>query len=166
MSYNDGVPAPAQAELPGYPTTTVARLTGLSVRQLDYLANKGVLRPSLADASGSGTRRRYSFDDLIALKTIGALRDAGVSLAAVRNVVSFLRSRGLAAPLAEARLLVEGHDVLWLETDQDVVSLLGRPSQQALRFVVDVGMVVSELRRQVAREQGPLAVDSAPAATA
>jgi DNA-binding transcriptional MerR regulator len=132
----------------GYGSSVASALTGLSYRRLDYLARKGYVRPSLAEAHGSGTRRVYSFEDLVALRTLAELRGAGVSLDALRTVVTFLRSRGLGTPLAEARLVVEGDDVLWIETEEEAVSLLRRPSQQALRFVVDVGVVVRELRRR------------------
>ncbi|MGH2721322.1 MAG: MerR family transcriptional regulator, partial [Actinomycetota bacterium] len=95
-----------------YGTATVTKLTGLSYRQLDYLARKGFLRPSLAAGSGSGSRRLYSFEDLVALRTIAKLRAAGVSLGALKSVIAFLRARGLTQPLVGTQLVVDGEDVL------------------------------------------------------
>jgi DNA-binding transcriptional MerR regulator len=46
----------------------VARITGIPWRTLDYWAKRGILKPSIQDASGTGTFRIYSFDDLVGAK--------------------------------------------------------------------------------------------------
>jgi hypothetical protein len=55
---------------PGYSTHDVARLSGLSFRRLDYWVRRKAIAPSLADAEGSGSRRRWSDDDLARLRSI------------------------------------------------------------------------------------------------
>jgi len=60
-------------------------IVGITYRQLDYWARTDLVRPSVADARGSGTRRSYSFSDLLKLKVIKALLDAGIRLETVRN---------------------------------------------------------------------------------
>ena len=68
----------------GFRGPQVCKIVGISYRQLDYWARTDLLRPSLADAAGSGTQRRYSYRDLVALKVIKNLLDAGISLQTAR----------------------------------------------------------------------------------
>jgi DNA-binding transcriptional MerR regulator len=59
-----------RADSTGYSGTQTAKIVGISYRQLDYWARTDLIRPSLTDASGSGSRRRYSYNDLLELKSI------------------------------------------------------------------------------------------------
>ena len=61
----------------GYRGAQVCSLVGITYRQLDYWARTGLLRPSIADATGSGSQRRYSYGDVLELKVIKRLLDAG-----------------------------------------------------------------------------------------
>ena len=77
------------------------RIVGITYRQLDYWARTDLVRPSLADASGSGSRRRYSYQDLLELRVIKSLLDAGIKLESVRNAFEYLREHmdtDIAAP--------------------------------------------------------------------
>ena len=65
----------------GYRGPTVCRIVGITYRQLDYWARTGLVEPSLRRAEGSGTQRLYSFDDVVRLRVVKRLLDAGVSLA-------------------------------------------------------------------------------------
>ena len=62
----------------GYSGTKTAGIVGISYRQLDYWARTGLVRPSLLDAAGSGSRRAYSYRDLLELRVIKNLLDAGI----------------------------------------------------------------------------------------
>ena len=75
----------------GFSGTQTAKVVGISYRQLDYWARTDLLRPSLSDASGSGSRRRYSYNDLLELKAIKKLLDAGIKLEQVRKVFEYMR---------------------------------------------------------------------------
>ena len=54
----------------GYSGRRAAEIVGITYRQLDYWARTDLIRPSLVDASGSGSRRRYSYRDLLELKVV------------------------------------------------------------------------------------------------
>ena len=54
-----------------------AEIVGITYRQLDYWARTDLIRPSLADAKGSGSRRQYAYADLLELRIIKQLLDAG-----------------------------------------------------------------------------------------
>ena len=71
----------------GYRAPQVKDIVGISYRQLDYWARTDLVRPSIRDAGGSGTQRLYSFRDLLSLRVVKQLLDAGVSLQKVRQAV-------------------------------------------------------------------------------
>ena len=75
----------------GFSGTHTAKIVGITYRQLDYWARTDLIRPSLADATGSGSRRRYSYRDLLELRVIKTLLDAGIRLESVRDVFNYLR---------------------------------------------------------------------------
>src|SRR5579863_2767290 len=75
----------------GFRGPQVCALVGITYRQLDYWARTGLMRPSIADARGSGTQRLYSYTDVVELKVIKQLLDAGISLQRARRAVECLR---------------------------------------------------------------------------
>src|SRR3977135_257023 len=75
----------------GFGSTIVLKLTGVTYRQLDYWARTGLVGSSIRQAAGRGSRRGYSFQDLVALRVVARLLDAGVSLQAVRRAVEYLK---------------------------------------------------------------------------
>ena len=59
----------------GFRGPQVCSIVGITYRQLDYWARTGLLQPSVAAARGSGTRRVYSYSDVLELKVIKQLLD-------------------------------------------------------------------------------------------
>src|SRR3954469_9872617 len=119
-----------------FSTGDAVRITGVSFRNIDYWARTKFIVPSIADAKGTGTERKYSFSDLLALRVARELREAGVSTQSLRRIVDFLRTRkGLTNPLAECRLIVTGSDVQVATSREKVMSALMRPGQGSLAFV-------------------------------
>src|SRR2546428_12761183 len=134
----------------GFTAKQVVALTGVPYKRLDSWANSGFLIPSIAEADGTGSRRLYSFQDLITLRTAKILRDAGISLQGLRKVVRFLRdTHGMEQPLAQTRLVVAGDDVLVVQTEGDLMSVLRYPGRHILRVVVDLGRLVQTLCEEV-----------------
>ena len=76
-----------------FSTGDAVRITGVSFRNIDYWARTKFIVPSIAEAQGTGTERRYSFSDLLALRVARELREAGVSTQSLRRVVEFLRTK-------------------------------------------------------------------------
>jgi DNA-binding transcriptional MerR regulator len=136
----------------GFTAKQVVTLTGVPYKRLDSWANSGFLMPSIAEAYGTGSRRLYSFQDLVALRTAKILRDAGISLQGLRRVMQFLRdAHGVEQPLVQTRLIVAGDDVLMVQSDGDLMSVLHHPGQHVLRVVVDLGRLVQALREEIAK---------------
>ncbi len=75
-----------------YTTAEIAHMSGFSVRQLGYWAQRGIIIPSVQQACGSGTRRLYSFDDLLQLRFVRQLMNHGWSLQKIREAITRLRS--------------------------------------------------------------------------
>ena len=107
----------------GYRGVTACQAVGISYRQLDYWARTTLVVPSIRDASGSGTQRLYSFRDLVVLKVVKRLLDAGVSLQNIRKAIETLRSRGV-EDLAGITLISDGTTVYECRSPEEVVDLL------------------------------------------
>src|ERR1700749_4994387 len=126
----------------GYGGPTVCALVGISYRQLDYWARTGLRRPSLAEARGSGTQRRYSYRDVLELKVIKQLLDAGVSLQSARRAVECLREN-LGADVASSNLVLTENSSVLARTNGEVVDLLA--GGQGVFNIVPLAGVVEEL---------------------
>jgi DNA-binding transcriptional MerR regulator len=136
----------ARAEDVGYRGPTACNAAGITYRQLDYWARTGLVEPTVREATGSGSQRLYSFRDILVLKVVKKLLDAGVSLPNIRTAVAALRNRG-AEDLAQVTLLSDGTTVYECTSPDEVVDLL--QGGQAV-FAIAVG-------RQVRDVQGTLA---------
>lgn len=100
-----------------------AEIVGITYRQLDYWARTDLVRPSISDAKGSGSRRRYSYQDLLELKVIKTLLDAGIRLEMVREAFSFLRDQ-LGEDIASANLVINGSTSVVTRTGEELVDIL------------------------------------------
>ena len=120
--------------------------------------------PSIADAKGTGTERKYSFSDLLALRVARELREAGISTQSLRRIVEFLRTRrGLTNPLTECHLIVTGSDVQVATSREKIMSALLRPGQTSFAFVFDLARTVGEMKAEIeTRERKPPARASVP----
>jgi len=116
-------PDPGLDETVGYRGVTACNAAGISYRQLDYWARTSLVVPSIRDASGSGTSRLYSFRDLVVLKVVKRLLDAGVSLQNIRKAIDTLRSHGV-DDLAGITLISDGTTVYECRSPEEVVDLL------------------------------------------
>lgn len=127
----------------GYRAPQVCRLVGITYRQLDYWARTDLLRPTAKEASGSGSQRLYSFTDLIQLKVIKRLLDAGMSLKRIRSAVEILRDQLESdRPLADVTLLSDGTTIFAAHSPDEVVDVF-RKGQGV--FGIAVGPVQEEL---------------------
>ena len=147
----------------GYRGPQVCKIVGITYRQLDYWARTDLVRPSVCDANGSGTQRLYSYRDLVELKVVKQMLDAGISLQSARTAIEYLRTQ-LGADLGSAHLILEGSRTVLAQTDDQIVDLL-RHGQGVLN-VIPLGQVVTDIDTSL-REVGAavqLTFDTAPAA--
>ena len=131
-------PAPEQI---GFRGPQVCKLVGITYRQLDYWARTDLLRPSLADAAGSGTQRLYSYHDVLSLKVIKKFLDAGLSLPAARRAVECLRLAG--DDVAAANIVLSDASSVLATTGEELVDLV--KGGQGVLNIFPLAGVVDEL---------------------
>jgi DNA-binding transcriptional MerR regulator len=107
----------------GFRGPTACSAAGITYRQLDYWARTKLVEPSVRSAGGSGTQRLYSFKDILLLKIIKRLLDAGVSLQQIRIAVDHLRVRGT-DDLTQVTLMSDGASVYECRSADEVIDLL------------------------------------------
>ena len=107
----------------GYRGPTACNAAGITYRQLDYWARTGLVEPSVRGATGSGTQRLYSFRDILLLKVIKRLLDAGISLQQIRTAVQHLHRRGT-DDLTRVTLMSDGASVYECTSNDEVIDLL------------------------------------------
>ncbi len=107
----------------GYRGPTACSAAGITYRQLDYWARTGLVEPTVRGATGSGTQRLYSFRDILLLKVIKRLLDAGISLQQIRVAVQHLRQRGT-DDLTRVTLMSDGASVYECTSNDEVIDLL------------------------------------------
>lgn len=139
----------------GFSGTRAAKVVGITYRQLDYWARTDLIRPSLNDAAGSGSRRRYSYNDLLELKAIKKLLDAGIKLEQVRRVFENLREH-VGADIAAAHIVIDGGSVSLCDQGQ-LIDLIN--TGQSVLNVLSMGGVKNELEADLAPLQAELPAD-------
>ena len=140
----------------GYRGPQVCKIVGITYRQLDYWARTDLIRPSLVDAKGSGTQRLYSYRDLVELKVIKSLIDAGVSLKQARTAIDYLREH-LGEDLATANLVLNGSGSILARNGDELVDIL-RNGQTVFSVVALSG--VQEQVDNAIRDFRPLTGDT------
>ena len=130
----------------GFRGPHVCKIVGITYRQLDYWARTDLIRPSIADARGSGTQRRYSYRDLVELKVIKSLLDAGVSLQLARKAIEYLR-QNLGEDIGTASLVLNGPGSVLARSDGEVIDVMRKG--QGVLSIVALGPVVDELEAAI-----------------
>jgi DNA-binding transcriptional MerR regulator len=120
LFHDDLAPMPEDT---GFRGPTACSVAGITYRQLDYWARTKLVEPTVRSATGSGTQRLYSFKDILLLKIIKRLLDAGVSLQQIRVAVDHLRQRGT-DDLTQVTLMSDGASVYECRSADEVVDLL------------------------------------------
>lgn len=132
----------------GFSGKRAAEIVGITYRQLDYWARTDLIRPSLADAEGSGSRRRYSYKDLLELKVIKRLLDAGIKLESIREAFEYLRE-SLGEDVASAHLVIDGTSAV-LVRGSELIDVVNRYQGQGVLNLLPMDGVVEELDHAVA----------------
>jgi DNA-binding transcriptional MerR regulator len=142
------------AHAEGYSGPQVCRLVGITYRQLDYWARTGLSTPTLATAKGSGSKRRYDYTDVLELKVIKSLLDAGVSLQRARRAVDCLRD-GLGQDLAVTSLVLTQDGSVLAHSDGEIVDLLR--GGQGVFNIVPLGSMIDDLAAEIVALDAPAA---------
>ena len=126
-----------------YTTAQVAEVSGFSVRQIGYWARQGIIMPSIQQACGSGTRRLYSFDDLLQLRFVRQLMNHGWSLQKIREAIAILRDIMDDPQILQKAVLVHGSQTILAicktkEGERIILDTLNPAGQQVMWIFLDV----------------------------
>ena len=139
----------------GYSCQQVMSITGLSRRQLSYWRKTKLIVPQLQTAGGHA---RYSFADLLTLKTAKKLIDAGVSVQRIRksilSLTNFLPS--CTAPLTELSLVATGDMILVLHRESAFEALSG---QEWIYPVAELEQEAAKMRGEQEPQQSDLFIE-------
>ena len=160
MSASDNGPK-LESEI-GYRGATACQAAGISYRQLDYWARTGLVEPTVRSAAGSGSQRLYGFKDILVLKVVKRLLDAGVSLQNIRSAVTHLRQRG-ADDLAKITLMSDGASIYECTSSSEIFDLL--QGGQGV-FGIAIGKVWNEVEGSLTHLQGESPEDGSIAPSA
>lgn len=111
----------------GFRSPQVCSVVGITYRQLDYWDRSGLLGPSLQEATGSGTQRLYTFQDIVTLRVIKRLKDAGTSLHKIRAAFDYLEVEvGESWRESDITLLSDGSSIYAATSPEEVIDLIQR----------------------------------------
>lgn len=130
-------PEQAEGVTRGYGGTVAAKVAGITYRQLDYWARKRIVEPSIKSSHGSGSRRLYSFKDVVILAVLKRLLDAGVNLVNATATVAYL-TRRTTAQLEDVTVVCDGDQVIECNGPDQVFALM--KSGRAV-FAISVGAI-------------------------
>ena len=132
------------ARVEGYSGKRASEIVGISYRQLDYWARTDLIRPSLADAHGSGSRRRYTYRDLLELKLVKTLLDNGIKLESIRDAFSLMRDQ-LGDDVSSARLVIAGNSAVLVRENSELIDVVNRYQGQGVLNLLALDGVVEQV---------------------
>ncbi len=113
-----------------YTSNDVARLSGVSLRQLQWWDERSVVSPR-----HDGHRRVYSPEEVVEVSVIAALRRKGFSLQKIRRVLRYLQKE-MGKRIADAvkgeseiHLLTDGKNIYLEESAERVIDLMKNARQ-------------------------------------
>jgi predicted RNase H-like HicB family nuclease len=127
----------------------VSKITGLSFRQIDYWDSTHFIKPSISEATGYGSVRLYSFNDLIQLRVAKTLMDKGISLQKIRKAITYLKKNmaEIEKPPSEVRFLTDGETIFVLTKDKKEIIDTLKSGQ--LVFAIALGEIVEDLKGEI-----------------
>lgn len=139
---------PAAQPTQGYRGPTATKIVGITYRQLDYWTRTGLITPSIQEATGSGTQRLYSFNDLLQMKVIKSLLDAGLSLQKVRDAIEYVQTN-MADEWTKATIVSDGDQIYACMSEAELFDVMRR-GQGVLGGIVAVDKVREQLDDTIA----------------
>ena len=139
-----------RASLETFDSKTASRIVGVSLRQLQYWDEQDFIRPSVKLAEGRGTKRLYSFHDLVCLKVVKDLAKHGFSLQMIRRCLRPLKENA-ARTIRSAeslRYLTDGEELFVLTDDRGKIL---EAMERQFVLSLGIGTLVRKLDRETKR---------------
>lgn len=128
----------------------VVAFTGVTYRRLDCWIRSGIIRSSGRDSDGRGSRRLFTFSDLVEIRVVKELTQRGLRLAVLRQCLRQFRKKIpslVSVPLSSLRLVTDGKTVFQYVPEGDRLESLEEFGQFAFAF--DVGEELSQMQEAV-----------------
>lgn len=127
-----------------------ARILGIKITTLNSWDDTDFIRASGRSFQGRKPIRMYTFSDLVALRVANQLREAGISVQALRRIAKYLQQKdGIENPLSATMLVAVGDDVIEIRSQDELYSVLRKPGQAALSYVLDLEATVREVQEDI-----------------
>ncbi len=153
-------PASSSSEGQGFNSSEVARICGVSLRQLQWWDERNVVSPRQ-----DGHKRVYMPEEVVEISVIAELRRKGFSLQKIRRVLRFLQ-KDMGKRLSEAlssssamHLLTDGKSIYLEDAPDRIIDLLKNARQPM--FLV---CVTDQARRLAPSERKPARSETGSAA--
>ncbi|MGH7872881.1 MAG: MerR family transcriptional regulator [Candidatus Binatia bacterium] len=120
-----------------YDSKTASRIVGVTLRQLQYWDEQDFIRPSAQMAEGRGTKRLYSFHDLVCLRVVKDLARHGFTLQTIRRCLAPLKAQSAQTqrPSESLKYLTDGEEMFIITNDRQKI----RDAMER-QFVVALGI--------------------------
>ena len=131
----------------GYTGPEVCKITGISYRQLDHWTTSKLVEASIRNIKGSGFHRIYSFNDIVLVKLVNKLRDAGISLQKIRIALSNVKSIiGQSKNISDVTIFSDGSSIYVITENDQMIDLLKKG--QAV-FGISLGPFQNETEAEI-----------------
>ena len=128
-----------------YDSKKAAKVLGVTLRQIQYWDEKGIVKPSIQKANGKGTVRLFSYEDLIQLKVVKRLRDNNISLKKIKKSIEYLKNElpNIKNPLIELSFVTDGDTIFVLTDDKD--KLIDTLKSGQLTWHIPIDTIIREV---------------------
>ncbi len=131
----------------GYTGTEVCNITDITYRQLDHWTSTKLVDASIRNIKGSGFHRIYSFQDIIKIKLVNKLRDAGISLQKIRIALANVNKiLGKNINITDISIFSDGQSIYVITDNNQMLDLLRKG--QAV-FGISLGPVHTETEAEI-----------------
>ena len=131
----------------GYTGPEVCKITGITYRQLDHWTTSSLINASIRNLKGSGFHRIYSFQDIIQIKLVNKLREAGVSLQKIRIALKNIQKvLGDDISISDVSVFSDSKSIYVISDNDQMIDLLKKG--QAV-FGISLGPVHSEAEAKI-----------------
>ncbi len=129
-----------------YTTGEIAKLTGITVRTVQYYDSRGILMPS--DFSEGG-RRLYNDEDLKKLRVICFMRDLDISINSIAEILEAENSEKIIAVMLEQKLAMVEEELAEQEKRRDTLLTIQKEMKHYKNFSVDhLGDIAQQMKNK------------------
>jgi DNA-binding transcriptional MerR regulator len=131
-----------------YTAGQAATAAGVAYHHVYHWDKTGLLKPSVQQADGYEALRLYSFGDIVALKVVSELRQAGFSCEALGKIVGFLQARKYSKPQTDVLVGTSDGTVKEVAANQLAAKLNDR--EVGFAWILDLGRVIDRVAKDAA----------------